>query len=213
MMHVVLLGDSILDNAPYVQGGQPVIEQLRAWLGRDCRATLLAIDGATVDAVDRQLPRMPADATHLFVSVGGNDALLNMQIIDDRSTNARRAFDEVAVVQQRFQRDYRYMMSSLLKFQLPLTVCTIYDAVPGLERSAVTALSIFNDVIIREASSAGIPVLDLRAICDEPRDYSSMSAIEPSEIGGSKIVRGIKKVALDHNFARGETVVYGSRSI
>ena len=50
---------------------------------------------------------------------------------------------------------------------LPVTVCTIYDSVPDMEtlthEAAGAALSLFNDVIIREASARGIPVIDLRA--------------------------------------------------
>ena len=38
--------------------------------------TLLAVDGDTARDVDAQRQRLPADATHLIVSVGGNDALL-----------------------------------------------------------------------------------------------------------------------------------------
>ncbi len=45
--HVVLLGDSIFDNAVYVPGEPSVIEHLRRILPRDWDATLLAIDGAT----------------------------------------------------------------------------------------------------------------------------------------------------------------------
>lgn len=45
MTHLILLGDSIFDNAAYV-GEQPdVIEQLRAKLPEGWNATLKAIDG------------------------------------------------------------------------------------------------------------------------------------------------------------------------
>jgi hypothetical protein len=49
MNHIVLLRDSIFDNAAYVGGGPDVIEQLRAILPRDWQATLLAVD----DSVSR----------------------------------------------------------------------------------------------------------------------------------------------------------------
>ncbi|VTR99753.1 Lipase OS=Neosynechococcus sphagnicola sy1 GN=DO97_08710 PE=4 SV=1 [Gemmata massiliana] len=76
MSHVVLLGDSIFDNARYVPDRPPVIEQVRRGLPPDWKATLVAVDGHTVTGIATQLPRVPADATHLVVSVGGNDALL-----------------------------------------------------------------------------------------------------------------------------------------
>ena len=75
MNHVVLLGDSIFDNASYVPGGPDVTQHLRRALP-GWRVTLLAVDGAVVDDVARQLQALPADATHLVVSAGGNDALI-----------------------------------------------------------------------------------------------------------------------------------------
>jgi len=75
MGHVVLLGDSIFDNAAYVPGGPAVIDHLTAALPHGWRETLLAVDGAGADDVATQLRSLPADATHLVVSAGGNDAL------------------------------------------------------------------------------------------------------------------------------------------
>src|SRR5688500_14337329 len=53
--HVVLLGDSIFDNGAYVSGGPDVVAHLRAMLPRGWEATLLAVDGAVIDDVFRQL--------------------------------------------------------------------------------------------------------------------------------------------------------------
>lgn len=75
MGHIVLLGDSIFDNARYVPGGPSVVEHLRRALPAAWRATLLAVDGSVAADVVRQLADLPADATHLVVSAGGNDAL------------------------------------------------------------------------------------------------------------------------------------------
>ena len=70
--HVVLLGDSSFDNKAYI-GGQPdVLAHLRGQLPHPWRATLAAVDGAVAGDVQGQLARVPADATHLVISVGGN---------------------------------------------------------------------------------------------------------------------------------------------
>ncbi|MDT1818542.1 SGNH/GDSL hydrolase family protein, partial [Acinetobacter baumannii] len=45
MRHVVLLGDSIFDNAPYVPKGCEIQAQLQALLGDAHRVILLARDG------------------------------------------------------------------------------------------------------------------------------------------------------------------------
>jgi len=208
MNDVVLLGDSIFDNARYVPGGSPVIEQLRAHLPREWRATLLAVDGAVASDVLRQFARLPADASHLVVSVGGNDALMSSNLVDDSRSTAAEGFTAAADAQQQFRDDYRDVIRAVRAVGKPAAVCTIYDAVPGLSRQSITALSIFNDVILREAFQAGLPVLDLRLICDQARDYSAVSPIEPSEVGGAKIVRVMRRLLTDHDFPRGESVIY-----
>ena len=208
MQHVVLLGDSIFDNAAYVPGGDPVIEQLRSRLPRGCRATLLATDGACIGNLARQLSAMPSDATHLVISVGGNDALGNSHVLNANITSSSEVFAELTQIQTEFSDEYRSMLRLVAAARRPTLICTIYDAIPALGRDAVTALSIFNDAIIRAGIDAGLPILDLRIVCNEPRDYSSISPIEPSEIGGSKIAREIAYVLNHHDFSRAETVIY-----
>lgn len=209
MAHVVLLGDSIFDNAGYVPGRPAVAEQLRRALPRDCQVTLLARDGAVVSQVPDQLQRLPADATHLIVSIGGNDAMENAWLINEAGGSIAQAFARLAQVQHQFRREYHEMMRMLLAARKPTVLCTIYDAVPGLEREELTALSVWNDVIVREAARVGIPVLDLRLLCTAPQDYSSLSPIEPSERGGAKIVAAIVRVLAGHDFTRAQAVVYG----
>src|SRR6516164_8161432 len=68
MPHLVLLGDSVFDNARYVPDRPAVIEQVRESLPADWRATLLAVDGHVVEDVAKQLRGLPPDATHLFIS-------------------------------------------------------------------------------------------------------------------------------------------------
>lgn len=45
---VVLLGDSVFDNAAYVGGGSDVAQQLRTILTGDWQVTLLAVDGHVI---------------------------------------------------------------------------------------------------------------------------------------------------------------------
>ncbi len=208
MQHVVLLGDSIFDNASYVPGGDPLIEQLRSRLPRGCRATLLAADGACISNIARQLSNVPSDASHLVVSVGGNDALQCSPVLNASITSSSELFEELAQIQTEFFDEYRSMLQLVAAAQRPTVICTIYDAIPDIGRDAVTALSIFNDSIIRAGIDAGLPILDLRFVCNESRDYSSISSIEPSEIGGSKIAREIAYVLKSHDFSRAETVIY-----
>ncbi len=208
--HIVLLGDSIFDNAAYVPGEPAVVDQLRAELPAGSLATLCAVDGDITPRVNAQLRQVPRDATHLVVSVGGNDALSAAHITHAPAAPAAHLFDELAKIQAQFRRHYREMLQAVIARGRPTVVCTIYDAVPGLERGSVTALSVFNDVILRLAIEQGVPVIDLRQVCTDDADYSPLSPIEPSCVGGAKIAAAIAKVVAEHDFSQRGCRVYGS---
>src|SRR5687768_15472135 len=112
--HAVLLGDSIFDNASYVPGGVSVLEHLRRKLPRDWKATLGAVDGATVSNVFDQLGRLPADATHLVLSVGGNDALwIGGSVLPLDAKSIHEALSELAGAIAEFAADYRRLIDTL----------------------------------------------------------------------------------------------------
>jgi len=209
MGHAILLGDSIFDNARYVPGGPAVVDQLRAHLPAGWRATLLAVDGSVASDVAAQLSRLPADATHLLVSTGGNDALGSGALVRDTGLSAADGFIVLAEVWADFRRDYRGMLAAVRATGKPAAVCTVYDAIPGLSPAEAAGLAVFNDVIVREATAAGLPVLDLRRVCDRAADYSDLSPIEPSRVGGNKIAAALARLIARHDFARGDAVVYG----
>ena len=87
-------------------------------------------------------------------------------------------------------------------------VKAIYDAIPGLGPAELVALAGFNEMILREAFIAGLPVIDLRILCNQPSDYSHLSPIEPSMAGGSKIARVVAQAVTTHDFGPGKSVVY-----
>ncbi|MGF9647146.1 SGNH/GDSL hydrolase family protein [Pseudarthrobacter oxydans] len=210
--HVVLLGDSIFDNAAYVDGGPDVISQLRQELpGWKC--SLLAIDGDVITGVARQLRDLPRDATHLVVSVGGNDALGYAPLLQERPGSVAEALLMLDAGRDRFDADYRAMLPGVLAQGLPAAVCTIYDTPPSEPNQKIikAALSLFNDSITRAAFSSGTPVIDLRLICSEDADYAN--PIEPSSQGGRKIARAIATlVRADHPNTHSVVIAGGARS-
>jgi hypothetical protein len=209
MKHIVLLGDSIFDNAAYVGGGPDVIAQLKSTLPRDWQATLLATDGHTTAGVLEQVKRVPASATHLVVSVGGNDGLHNVGVLEKPARSVGDAVGQLAALRARFQQNYGQMLDALLALERPLATCTVYDPrfeEPLLQRLATTALNLFNDCILREAIARGLPVLDLRLVCSEPQDYAN--DIEPGVAGGKKITAAILNLVQNHDFVSGRTVIY-----
>ena len=106
MNHIVLLGDSIFDNAAYVAGGPDVVRQLRDILPSGWRATLNARDGAVIADLPQQLKTLPSDATHLVVSVGGNDALGESGLLDRKVTSMAEALELITAVRERFRSAY-----------------------------------------------------------------------------------------------------------
>lgn len=190
--HVVLLGDSIFDNAVYVPDGHSVIEHMQRILPTDWEATLLAVDGATVSSVEHQLKQIPDGATHLVLSVGGNDALGHSRFILSEPTDSyASALTGIAKMRDEFSHEYRQMIDEVRSFRLPLAICTIYDSVPDLQPPQSAGLSVFNDVITKHLIATGSTLLDLRLVCNESTDYADVSPIEPSASGGGKIARAI----------------------
>ena len=209
MTHIVLLGDSIFDNAAYVGGGLDVVTHLRRQIPPGWRGSLRAVDGSVAADVRQQVSGVPADATHLFVSAGGNDALLNADVLQMKVSASAEVFDRLAESASVFERHYRGMLRAVLELNKPTAVCTIYY--PRLredfaQKIAVAALATFNDVIVRQAFLAGVPLIDLRLLCDEDADYAN--EIEPSEAGGRKIAGVIARVVNEHDFGGGKTVAY-----
>lgn len=189
--HIALLGDSILDNGAYTSGGPDVVSQLTGMLPSGWRASLLAVDGAMMGDIAHQLFRLPADATHVVVSVGGNDVLQYLEVLRLRVKSAAEALLSLGKLAQGFERGYRAAIDGVRQLGLPTTICTIYNGnLSGEEGAAArAALMAFNDVILRVAFESQLSVIDLRLVCTEPADYAN--PIEPSSRGGEKIARAI----------------------
>jgi hypothetical protein len=210
MTHILLLGDSIFDNKAYIgANGKDVITHLRENLPNNWQATLKAIDGSVIENVSKQLLDAPSDTTHFVVSVGGNNAIRNADILQMKVEHSAEVLSEIAERRDTFEFHYKEMLRNVLSKNLPTAVCTVYfpnfpEAI--FQRLAVTALSVFNDVIIRQASINGLPIIDLRLICNEADDYAN--EIEPSDKGGKKIAAKILEVVEKHDFSNKKTSIY-----
>ena len=191
--HVVLLGDSVLDNGAYTSGGPDVVRQLTSMLPAGWRASLLALDGAMMGDLEHQLYKLPADVTHLVVSIGGNDVLQNLDVLQLKAKSSLDALLSLGKRVSGFERGYRAAVDRVGQLGLPTTICTIYNGnLSGQEGAAArVALMAFNDVILRVAFESKLQVIDLRLVCTEPADYAN--PIEPSSRGGEKIARAIMR--------------------
>ena len=226
MKHIVLLGDSIFDNSPYVDPGElDVPNQLRTLVKGDCKVTHLAVDGHIISDIRNQLRSLPSDATHLFVSVGGNDGLGHLSIFNEPVDTIGDALQKMFLIGENFKKEYSSMLDNVLTYKLPTTVCNIYYPrffsnslervvsylpmmVDGekLQQMAMAAETIFNDIIMFEVFKRNLPLIDLRILCNDDKDFAN--PIEPSCIGGLKIAKVINKIVDVHSFDSNACGVY-----
>ena len=194
------IGDSILDNKAYVDDGNSVSDKLRRLTAKPVR--LLAKDGHTSQGALGQIPESVEAGTAAVLSVGGNDALHSSFVLSEDSEKVCHALKKLSPFVLGFQSRYRLVLDRLMEVYAPslIRICTIYNKMP-LERlpadllpvaeEVLLAIRFFNDVITEEASRCKLEVIDLRIVCEDPRCYSQVSVIEPSEFGGERIAEAI----------------------
>jgi hypothetical protein len=138
-----------------------------------------------------QLRRLPADLTHVVVSIGGNDVLQNLDVVRLPAKSSSEVLLILGKLARDFERNYRAAIDRVGRLGKPTTICTIYNGnLSGQEGAAArVALMAFNDVILRVAFESRLQAIDLRLVCTEPADYAN--PIEPSSQGGEKIARAI----------------------
>jgi lysophospholipase L1-like esterase len=208
--HVVLLGDSIFDNGAYTGGKPDVLAQLLRVLPQGWTASLLARDGATTAGLPAQLARLPSTATHLALSIGGNDALQRQGLLQARAGSVAEAVNLLGDAVGQFEAAYRKAVDACVAHRLPLVICTIYNGNfpdAGYRKLVRSALALFNDAIIRTAIEYKLKAIDLRSVCARPEDYAN--PIEPSSDGAAKIARAITAVVTGSVEGKGALLVGG----
>jgi hypothetical protein len=149
------------------------------------------VDGSTTAHLGDQVSDLPSDVTRVVVSIGGNNALLNADILNLPVSSTHEALLLFGKRVAEFEQSYRGALAPLRERFPNTIVCTVYNGnLPDDQaRSARVALMMFNDVILSGAFRWRLPVIDLRLVCSEPSDYAN--PIEPSGSGGAKIARAI----------------------
>ena len=192
---LALLGDSILDNASYTRPAPDTTHHLGLILGGSWTVERLARDGATIADVRFQLAELPARPDCIVLSIGGNDAVDHIDLLDRPASSAAEVLDELARIADDFADAYRELATIVLARTTRLVLCTIYEpplSDPQLARLARVPLGLLNDRIVQVASRLGVEVLDLRTVCTEPADF--VKQIEPSARGAQKIATAIARL-------------------
>lgn len=204
-LSINLIGDSVFDNSLYVGEGESIADILCHEI--DGEITLMAVDGSVAGDISKQLLSFPGNEAVTFLSCGGNDALRSISMFNESAASVGDAFNKANQLKENFRVEYSLALDSLLLKTKRVIVCTIYNKVPGTSERALAALSLFNEVVLEEAFTRKLSVLDLRCVCTDDGDYSSVSPIEPSFQGGRKIASAILEIAATHKFS-GLSCVY-----
>ena len=145
-------------------------------------------------AVASQLKQLPADVDLVVLSIGGNDAMTHVDLLEQPTKSSGDTLDALVGMVDDFAAGFDPVAKSVRDRSPRLVVCTIYEPpLVGLNTAsrARVLLTLLNDHILRTAYRWGLDVLDLRAICTIPEDFTQQ--IAPSATGAAKIGRAMKK--------------------
>lgn len=203
-VHVVLLGDSTLDNGRYLNldGGEVSVEKqlMRRCMEQGWDMTVLAQDGSMLEDVrQRQLPLIPECATHLVMSASGNDLLLLLNQMVAQNFSMGSIYGAVVNGLQEVADSYREILQTLKSTGRHLACCTVYR--PNFNHMFFKALAIFslglhNGRIRGASQDLDISVIDLASIFDAHEDFAT--PLELSTRGGGKLVENIVSFIGDH---------------
>lgn len=202
-VHVVLLGDSTLDNGRYLnlaRGELSVEKQLnKRCAERGWEMTVLAQDGSMLEDVrQRQIPLIPEGATHIIMSASGNDllSLLNQMVVANFTLSSM--YGVLGSGLQQVAETYKEILQALKRLGCHLACCTVYR--PNFNHLFFKSLAIFslglhNSRIKQVSQDLDCSVIDLASIFDTSEDFAN--PLELSTRGGSKVVENISTFVLD----------------
>ncbi len=197
-MNIALVGDSIIDNNPYVENGQDVLSHLRHLIP-NVSFTKTALDGSITENVTTQVVSLEGRFDGIVISTGGNDALAVMDEQDPfEKLTVAECFVNAHQAKQAFELDYSELMEAVKARSCPVLILTVYnprfqmEGYPAeMQMLAEAGLSVFNDIIQSHAIENHAAILDLRRVCNTDEDFAN--SIEPSNRGGEKIAQFIKR--------------------
>jgi|TARA_R110002153_G_scaffold5407_2_gene25333 lysophospholipase L1-like esterase len=222
---LILLGDSVFDNAVYLQPDQQSVTQhlISKLESTEWQAHVHALDKTTTETIQPQYGKADIDSdtpSNIILSVGGNDALQYIESLDKLN------LETLYTIKEKFWKNYTTVVNALANSGHQVYLCTIYNPKfpdPFMQRKVEAGLSIFNDVILTAANElwedyqtgmptlipnkyvegyinniigAKYPLIDLRSVCYDDECFAN--PIEPSEYGGDKITDEIINKVLDN---------------
>ena len=201
--HLVLLGDALQN----IDLGTGEIESVLVPRPRNpWRLTVLK---APQELSRGHVREIPEDATHVVISVEGAWAIQASGMLQRPAQTVREALGTLSAAADAFEGILRGMIGAARETGLPTVVCTMvpdHFVEPVQHRIFSTALAIFNDRVMRSAVAAGLPIVDLRLVCNEDADYATETLL--SRAGVRKAANVIRSALYDVSRSVERTRVY-----
>jgi len=207
-VHITLLGDSIFDNEVYVksraQSVTGVLERRLLAINKDWSVTNAAVDGSLASGVARQIPRVPKDTTHIYLSTIGNNclgALYELQSGSDWKSVARNPTADnpvLANIMSNLASEYDAALKEVKTLNLPVVAVNLYAPrydTPSVQAFCKIAVQLLNSRLKLVAAEHNIPVIDIFSLFTDHDDYAN--AIEPGAKGSEKIGKAIEDSLLE----------------
>jgi hypothetical protein len=175
--NIVLIGDSILNNANYVPSGKSVFDILKT---KTNNVLNVAKDGATIIELYEQLDKIPVELnkseTYIFISIGGNDIL-----------NKRANLDSVELTKL-FNNYMEFLKALRIKLgNTKINIMNLYLPSNPRYQSYKSSIEQWNKLIETNSNKIGemYNVIGLNNLLTSPQDF--VYDIEPSESASEKI--------------------------
>jgi len=174
---IVLIGDSILNNAAYVPPGKSVVDFLKE---NTNKVFNFAKDGGTILDCYDQLDKIPLNLnttnTYVFISVGGNN------ILNSRGQMDSPAINKLFTDYMDFVRAVRAKLGSA-----KINICNLFIPSNPRYQSYKSSIGEWNKLIHDYSYKVGAMynVINLDSLLTDPNDF--VYDVEPSEIASQKI--------------------------
>ncbi len=194
---ILLVGDSVFDNVPYVDEGKDTVTVLKRELSLIATVDSVAVDGYTtievlfqlIDGVLKDKPKYD----FIFLSIGGNDLLVNQEVYLDPSMGIEGQRDFLDKIGHRFNAIYntlREMSEHVywLGVYKPYFAPNEFDA--NYIKKAEQAIHDVNQQL--GVSGRDRYMLSTSSIVNKPEDFTQV--IEPSAVGSEKLAKELKRI-------------------
>lgn len=179
MENIILVGDSILNNANYVSPGLTVYDLIKS---KHSNVEIYAADNSAIKDVIKQVENIPdkfnTKNTYVFISAGGND-ILNLSIHQDSDTT-KKLFDMYL------------LLIKAIKQRLPnanIISLNIYYPPNPYYKIFYSTVELWNNLLKKHKDINGFSLIDINKLLTDEDDFTH--DIEPSDIGGEKIANAI----------------------